>query len=104
MAVNQRHPKDFPTANSVDKTDLIILVKNANTTANLYNISAQTFFGSVNTDLILTSNAKLVIGKYSTPANSSANCIKGEIWFDSNYIYLAVANNDIRRVSIESFS
>lgn len=103
MATNQKHPKDFPSANSVDKTDLLILVKNVSTTANLYNVSAQTFFGTVNTDIILANTAKLVIGKNTTPANSTASCVKGEIWFDSNYLYLAIANNSIMRVALESF-
>lgn len=39
----------------------------------------------------------------STPANSTANCVVGQLWFDTNYMYFAVANNTIKRVILESF-
>lgn len=39
----------------------------------------------------------------STPANSTANALQGTIWYDSSYLYVAVANNSIKRVALNSF-
>lgn len=39
-----------------------------------------------------------------TPANSSALTISsGTLLYDSNYLYIAVANNIVKRVSLSSF-
>lgn len=39
----------------------------------------------------------------STPANSTVTVTKGTIFYDSDYIYVAVANNTLKRVSVTSF-
>jgi hypothetical protein len=41
--------------------------------------------------------------KLRTPASSSANCIAGDIWADSNYIYVCTATNKIKRSALGSF-
>lgn len=39
-----------------------------------------------------------------TPANSAALTVtQGTIWFDSTYVYVAVANNVVKRASLTSF-
>jgi len=47
--------------------------------------------------------ATLVIGNTSTPISSSVNVITGSLWYDSNYLYVAIANNTIKRVALSSF-
>ncbi len=39
----------------------------------------------------------------STPANNSVTSKAGQIWFDSDFIYVAVANNTIKRAALSSF-
>lgn len=38
-----------------------------------------------------------------TPSSSSDTCYIGEIFWDANYIYVAVANNQLKRVALSSF-
>lgn len=38
-----------------------------------------------------------------TPANSTISVDKGTIFFDSNYLYVAVANNNLKRIALETF-
>lgn len=40
---------------------------------------------------------------YQTPANSSISCVRGQLFYDANYLYVAVANNTLKRVALESF-
>jgi len=39
----------------------------------------------------------------SAPANSSANGVAGQIAYDSNYVYVCVANNTWKRLSLGSY-
>lgn len=38
-----------------------------------------------------------------TPANSSVAVTEGQVMHDSNYLYVATANNTLKRVLLESF-
>lgn len=40
---------------------------------------------------------------FSTPANAAITVTKGTILYDTNYLYVAVANNTLKRVSLSSF-
>ena len=39
----------------------------------------------------------------SAPANSTANGVAGQIAYDSNYVYVCVANNTWKRISLGSY-
>lgn len=39
----------------------------------------------------------------STPLSSTDTVTEGTIWFDNSYLYIATANNSIKRVSLSSF-
>jgi hypothetical protein len=47
--------------------------------------------------------ANLQLAAQFTPANSTANCIQGQLFYDNNYFYIAVSNNVFRRVAHSSF-
>jgi hypothetical protein len=56
-----------------------------------------------NTEYIATSNL-VVSSTKGTPANStSSNVVTNSIWFDSDYIYVAVGNNVVKRALLSSF-
>jgi hypothetical protein len=38
-----------------------------------------------------------------TPANSSFTCKAGQMFADNTYFYVAVANNTLKRIALESF-
>ncbi len=68
-------------------------------TANTLHVSGVSTMAGVT----ITSNG-LIVQKTLTPANSSVSSIPtGKIFFDSNYLYIKVANNTIKRVSLSSF-
>ena len=53
-------------------------------------------------DLLGNSSANVVIYN-STPANSTITVKKGTLMFDSDYLYIATANNTLKRVSLTAF-
>jgi hypothetical protein len=53
-------------------------------------------------NLLGNSTANVVIYN-STPANSTITVKKGTLMFDSSYLYIATANNTLKRVSLNSF-
>ena len=53
-------------------------------------------------NLLGNTSANVVIFN-STPANSTITVKKGTILFDSSYLYVAVANNTLKRVALSSF-
>jgi hypothetical protein len=68
------------------------------TVSNFYaNVVVQARFANT-----LTANT-LVFGKRSTPSTSSDTAANGSMWFDTNYIYCATANNTIKRVALSAF-
>lgn len=40
---------------------------------------------------------------FETPASSSITTEQGKVFVDENYLYVSVANNEIKRVALQSF-
>lgn len=53
-------------------------------------------------NLLGNSSANVVIQNV-TPANSTITVKKGTVMFDTSYLYIATANNVLKRVSLSSF-
>jgi hypothetical protein len=77
-------------------TDQVVMY--SNTSAN----DVLTPVSNLYTNTLLTA-ANLVIGQNNTPANSSANCLAGQIWADNYYLYFCPANNYIVRAALSPF-
>jgi hypothetical protein len=54
------------------------------------------------TNLLGNSAANVVIHN-STPANSTITVKKGTLMFDSTYLYIATANNQLKRILLTAF-
>jgi len=105
--------KDILVVNTVSSNDYVIVTANVAGNARTRNIRVRHLFANtehdvtganVNANLIsgnLATLVNVIVTNHTTPANSSANCIMGQFWFDDDYIYLAIANNTIRRVPLE---
>lgn len=72
-------------------------------------ITVANFFGNSQANIVV-SHANLHIAasnfknlKYTTPVTSSDTIEKGMFWFDADYMYVAVANNTIKRVGLNTF-
>jgi len=90
MSDNSKKVSELPTASNVASTDRILVLREPTGTA------------SVRTVPFSVISANIVISN-SVPANSSSNGIAGTIRFDSNYIYVCVANNTWKKVSIDTW-
>jgi len=53
-------------------------------------------------NLLGNSSANVVVYN-ATPANSTITVKKGTLMFDNNYLYVATANNTLKRVGLSSF-
>ena len=80
---------------SVTGDDLLLIVDDPSGTPVTKKVTVSNLLGN--------SSANVVIYGNTTPANSTITIKKGTLMFDTNYLYVAVANNTIKRVSLESF-
>lgn len=109
---------DLPTATSIANNDLIPFVADPLGGPTTKKLTLTTFFANVvvsakfaNTvtfsQNVVSSNNftanNLFVSYKSTPSTSSDVVNQGKIWYDNNYIYVAVSNNTIKRAALSSF-
>lgn len=80
-------PSGVANTKQVTVTNLLTNSTSHFTVGNTYNLSANT----------------LIVRNSATPANSTANVVQGTIWYDSTYLYVATANNVIKRIALSAF-
>lgn len=73
--------------------NVVVTAKFSNTVTLAANVSSSASFTANN----------LFISYNATPASSGDTVSSGKIWFDTNYVYVAVANNTIKRITLSSF-
>lgn len=104
MADVGRRLLDVGVKTTLANTDKIVVIFNAanTTTAQTALISVTDFFANV---IPIAKVANLNIADIrSDPANSTVLTItQGQIFFSNAYIYVAVANNTVKRVAISTF-
>lgn len=86
-------------------TELVALTSAANNDLLvIQDVSANSTKKIALTDLtkVVVSNTLIITGN-STPANSTISVPKGTLFYDNSYIYIAIADNTLKRVAIESF-
>jgi len=54
-------------------------------------------------NLLGNSTANVTIFNTTTPANSTITVKKGTLMFDSSYLYVATANNTLKRLALSAF-
>lgn len=86
-------------------TELTALTSAANTDVLIIqDVSANTTNKITVLDLTKTVVANtLVITGNSTPTNSSITVTQGTVLYDTDYLYIAVSDNTLKRVSLTSF-
>lgn len=87
------------SANAISNGDYIVVVTNPTTLAETKRITYADFMANV----AAISVNSFIITNNATPSNSSITITRGKIFFDSDYLYLAVANNMIKRVALNTF-
>ena len=81
-----------------DPTDQVVAWSNVS--GNTVLLQVGTLYTGGNTTLEVNT---FIVTKNDTPINSVQNTNPGQIWTDGNYIYVGVANNQIKRVALSSF-
>lgn len=90
MANTDIKTSELPPTSTLANTDLFVVVKSPNSNP------------STNTVTLNTLRAALPVA--NTPANSAALTVsRGTFLYDSNYLYIATANNVVKRVALSSF-
>ena len=95
---NERARKvtEYPAATAAANSDLLLIVTGIGTTPTTKKIAVSDFNSTV------IANTVIITGN-STPANSTPTIVKGTLFYDSTYLYIAVDNNVLKRVTLESF-
>jgi hypothetical protein len=91
---NVRKVSELPTTNSAASDDRLVILKNPGGSPSTRTISVENLFSN--------SSANVVLQK-QTPANSTITVAEGTLFFDETYLYVAVANNVLKRVELSSF-
>ena len=89
--------------------DLLVIVDAPASNAVTKQVTVQNFFNNsaanvtVGNTYYLSAN-NLVVRRKATPVTSSGTSdLQGSIWFDENYVYVAVANGTIKRAALSTF-
>jgi hypothetical protein len=90
MADNSKKVSELPTAANVASSDRVLVLRDP---------SGAT---SVRTVPFSTLSANIIISN-TVPANTSSNGNAGTIRYDSNYIYVCIANNTWKRAELTSW-
>ena len=108
MADNAVTISDLPTLAAPNANTVLVVNHTVGSVVNTYQLSTNNFFSNVAANVTLVNTAVLsantvIIRNNQTPANSTITVTKGTILFDSNYLYIAVANNSLKRIALSSF-
>lgn len=97
MADGSVRTTDFPYKSGLAATDSVVAnYTAANGVSNTVLVSVQNLLGNSAINCVS-------IPVPSTPANSTANGVQGQITWDSGYIYVCVANGTWKRSALSSF-
>jgi hypothetical protein len=116
MATESKKTSDLPVETTIRSADRIVLLSDPSGVPSTATLSYSNFFANVavtakfggNTTLnVATANTlstySLKVTRKSTPIASGDAETEGTIWFDNTYLYIATANNVIKRVALTSF-
>jgi hypothetical protein len=96
MADRAKKVTELTAATSVADGDLLLVVADPAGTPITKKVTKSAFLLSVTSNTLIMSNR-------STPANSTITVAQGTIFFDADYIYVAVANNTLKRAPLTGF-
>jgi len=106
---NAKTIDEFTVLTDPQSNDIFVIVKNrANTNLETRSITLLSLFTNASCNLVIANSSILSSNNFifrnrSTPANSTITVSQGMIWFDSDYIYVATANNVVKRSALSSF-
>ncbi len=90
MSGESKKVSELGIANTLSTTDRVVVLTSPNSTANVKTITTANFANSV--------AAKIISN--SAPTSNTSNGIMGQIAYDSNTVYVCVANNKWGKASL----
>jgi hypothetical protein len=107
MANNSVNMLDLTQVTGLGANDLFLVVRDPTGVANAVTISSNNLFGNVTTKIVSNTEIQGTRFKFTsaptTPATSIDVVKQGTMWYDSGYLYVAVADNTIKRVALTTF-
>lgn len=94
------------TAPSSD--DLLVIVDSPSANGVTKKVTVGNLLGNSSANVTVSNNAVLsakniVIRRKETPSSSATADTQGTLYFDDNYLYIAISNGAIKRVPLTSF-
>lgn len=90
MADNSKKISELPLATNVASTDRILVLRSPSSNASVRTIN----FSDLSANIIVSN---------SVPANSTSNGLPGTIRYDSDNVYICVANNTWKKAALSSW-
>ena len=108
MSDRSKKITELTSLNSPAGEDLLVIVDDPSGSPITKKVTVNSLFANCSANLVISNTATLsannvIVRRNQTPANSSITVTQGTIFWDSDYMYIAVANNSLKRVSLESF-
>lgn len=95
MATEAKKVSQLTEIHTATADDQILIVNDPAGTPSSRKLSVGNLFGNSTVNVAITS---------ISPSNSTMTAVKaGSIFYDSNYIYIAVANNIVKRAALSLF-
>jgi len=100
---------DFAAASELTSEDLLPMINDPNGTPVNQKISVKNVFKKVPANTLINGTFEantnsIRVSTSSTPASNTETATHGTIKWDSDYLYVAVANNSWKRVALSIFS
>lgn len=95
MATQAKKISELPEIHTATGDDFVVIVNDPNGVPSTRKVSVMNLFGNSTVNVAITS---------ISPSNSTMTAVKaGSVFYDVNYIYVAVANNLVKRVPLSLF-
>jgi len=91
---NVKKVSELPITNNAASDDRILILKTPGGSPSTRTITVSNLFNN---------SAANVTIKEVSPPGSNISVTQGTIFYDTNYLYIAVANNTLKRITLESF-
>lgn len=101
MADRAKKISELTALTTASGDDLLIVVDDPSGNAVTKKVTVNNFFTIA--DTVTVSANSFVLRNFQTPANSTVTVTRGTMLYDTNYLYIAVANNVLKRVALSTF-
>jgi hypothetical protein len=111
MTTEVKKISELTATTTANSADLMILVTDTDGTPTTQHLRAgrlltqglKANFANTSTSQLSVGSDRIVIEEGKTPSSASMTITQGSIFYDNSYMYVAIANNTIKRVALSSW-